>query len=51
MDHDSTGSVVSGGCDDCGHNHCDFDLNLPHNFKERYQFAYWIILYSCISLH
>ena len=40
MDHDNTGGAVSGGCDDCGHNHCDFDINLPHNFKERYKFAY-----------
>ena len=38
MDHDNTGGVISDGCVDCGHNHCDFDLiiHLPHNFEERY---------------
>ena len=36
MDYDNTGSVVSGGCVNCGHNHCDFDVILSHNFKERY---------------
>ena len=36
MDHDNTGGVVSGGCVDCGHNHCDFGLSLSRNFEERY---------------
>ena len=49
MEYDNTGGVVSDGCVDCGHNHCDFDLSLSHNFKERYKFADWIALYSCIS--
>ena len=39
MDHDSTGGTVSGGCVDCGHSHCDFDVILFHNFEERYKFA------------
>ena len=43
MDHDNTGGVVSGGCVDCGHNHCDFDLSLSHNFEERY-------VYKCVKL-
>ena len=36
MDHDNAGGVVSGGCDGCGHNSCDFDLILPLTFEERY---------------
>ena len=42
MDYDNTGGTVSGGCVDCGHNHCDFDVILSHNFEERYvyKFAY-----------
>ena len=36
MDHDNAGGVVSGGCNGCGHNSCDFDLILPLTFEERY---------------
>ena len=43
MDHDNTGGAVSGGCIDRGHNHCNFDLSLSHNFEERYKFADCII--------
>ena len=43
MDHDNTGGAVSDGCDDCDHNHCDFNI-LSHNFEERYKFADLLIL-------
>ena len=44
MDYDNAGGVVSGGCDDCGHNSCDFDVILSHNFEERYKINLLIIV-------
>ena len=44
MDYDNTGGVVSGGCDGCGHDSCDFDLILPLTFEERYNMH---IRYHC----
>ena len=51
MDYDNTGGAVSGGCVDCGHDHCDFDVILSHNFEERYKIKLLIIMYICYVDH